>query len=148
MNCSTTAKHRSWLSRLKTVADLDPDIAQEIINSERRPADEVVYIIANRAPEEQAEAFKQYGHLTVAAAWKLLQQQEGGRPSAPVSSAGRPRNFAFPVRLEESSITYVSTSLTPKQWKEKGGAKAFWSELQSLFARKDVREQLEKYLDD
>jgi len=139
---------RTEAQRVKTVAQLDPDVSQKIINSERRPADEVVFIIANRPPEEQAEAYKQYGHLTVAAARKMLQQQEGGKPAALVSAAGRPRNFAFPVRLEESNITYVSTSLTPKQWKEKGGAKAFWSELQSLFARKDIREQLEKYLDD
>jgi len=137
---------RTEAQRVKTVAQLDPDISQKIINSERRPADEVVFIIANRPPEEQAEAYERYGSLTVAAARKMLQQQEGSKPAAPVSSAGRPRNYVFPVRLEESDITYISSSLTPQQWKQKGGAKAFWTAVQTLLSRKDMREHLEKDL--
>lgn len=137
---------RTEAQRVKTVARLDPDISDKMINSERRPADEVVFIIANRPPEEQAEAYERYGHLTVAAARKMLQQQEGSKPAVPVSSAGRPRNYVFPVRMEESDITYISSSLTPQQWKQKGGAKAFWTAVQALLSRKDVRERLEKDL--
>jgi hypothetical protein len=96
---------RTAAQRVKTVAQLDPDLSRKIINAKRRPADEVVYIIANRPPEVQPEAYERYGHLTVATARKLLQQQESSRPAVPLTGAGRPRNFVLPQsNLEECSV--------------------------------------------
>lgn len=81
--------------------------------------------------------------MTVAAARKLLRLHEGGKPAAPISSAGRPRNYVLPVRLDDSEITYVSTGLTAQQWRRKGGAKAFWDAIRALVNRKDIQERLE-----
>jgi hypothetical protein len=132
--------------RLKVVAQLDEKVAQEIINSGRRPADEVVYLIANRPPEEHREAYKKLGDLTVSAARKLLKEEDQEKPDAKVSGAGRPRNYFVSVKNEESGIAYISTSLTVREWKRRGGAKAFWNELRRLVNDRDVQVRLQKDL--
>jgi hypothetical protein len=123
---------RSEARRIKTVANLDDAIAQDIINAEERPADEVVYLIANRPPEQQREAYQRFGHLTVAAARKIAAFEQMGKPDKPVAGAGRPRNFVLSVQDEESPIAYISTSLTAHEWKRRGGAREFWKAIQAL----------------
>lgn len=133
---------RTEAQRIKAVEQLDPLLRDEIVNADFRPADEVVVEIANRPPEEQREAYKQYGHLTVAEVRKLLKEQRTP-PAVKVSSAGRPRNFVLAVRNEDSDITYISTNLTPQQWQDKGGAKAFWKAIQGLVNSREIQDRLQ-----
>lgn len=122
---------RSEAQRLKIVAQLDNTIAQEIINADRRPADEVIFHIANHAPEEQADAYNRFGKKTVAVVRRMLEQDQD-KSASHVTGAGRPRNLVIGVRDEESDIAYIGTTLTPQQWKHQGGAKAFLRSLRAL----------------
>ncbi len=133
---------RSEAQRIKAVSQLDPAISQEIINAEKRPADEVVYLIANRPPEQQRDAFEQFGHLTVAAARKIAAFGQPGKPEKPVQGTGRPRNFVLSIQDDELPIAYVSTGLTAQEWKRRGGAKAFWKAIHQLVNRKDIQDRL------
>ena len=133
---------RTEAQRIKAVSQLDPTISQEIINAEKRPADEVVYLIANHPPEQQREAFEQFGHLTVAAARKIAAFGQPGKPDKPVQGIGRPRNFVLSIQDEELPIAYISTGLTPQEWQRRGGAKAFWTAIQQLVNRKDIQDRL------
>lgn len=136
---------RAEAQRLKVVATLDEDIAREIINSDRRPADEVVFQIANRPPDEQREAFTRYGHLTVAELRRVL-VAERTPPATAITAAGRPRNYVLAVRNDDSEITYISTDLTPLQWKKRGGARAFWKAIQALGNTREVQDRLKEDL--
>lgn len=136
---------RPEAQRLKVVSTLDPKLAQEIINADRRPADEVVFHIANRPPQEQREAFKRYGHMTVSDMRRAL-TEERSPPAAKVTGAGRPRNYVFAVRTDESPLTYISTELSPLQWKHRGGARAFWKAIQELGNSREVQARLKEDL--
>lgn len=136
---------RTEAQRIKVVAQMDPDLSREIINAPQRPADEVVFEIANRSPEEQREAYAQFGHMTVAGMRRLLKEQRTP-PAAKLTGPGRPRNFVLAVRNEESGITYISTNLTPQQWKDKGGAKAFWKAIQTLVNTREIQDRLQSDL--
>lgn len=132
---------RSEAQRLRAVSQLDPKVAQQIINADRRPADEVVYLIANRPGEQHQDALRRYGHLTVAGARKLL-AQERSKPEIPVTGAGRPRNYVLAVKSDDAAITYISTAYTPQEWKRRGGAKAFWKSIQELVNRREIQDRL------
>lgn len=134
---------RTEAQRLKTVAQLDPSVAQRIINSDRRPADEVVYYIANRPVHEHAQAYQRFGHLTVTAARKLLKSEDTGTAAGQVTGAGRPRNYVIGVHDEESDLAYISTRLTAQQWRRKGGTKALLKALRDLVDDHGFRKQLE-----
>jgi hypothetical protein len=138
---------RTEAQRLKAVAQLDKDVAQDIINSDRRPADEVVYLIANRPPDEHREAYQRFGHLTVTAARTLQKAEAGERAESSVSGAGRPRNYVLSVRNEESDITYISTAFTLNQWKRRGGSKAFWNAIRRLANDRELQDRLQEDLD-
>ncbi len=137
---------RTEAQRLKVVAQLDPEVGQQIINSERRPADEVVFAIANRPVEEQGKAYQEFGHLTVATVRKLLKEEEGRGAATKVTGPGRPRNYFFSVKDEESNITYISTSLTREQWKRRGGAKAFWESVRALAYSREIQDRISEDL--
>ena len=133
---------RTEAQRVKTVANLDPTVRDDILKSEKRPADEVVFTIANRPPEQHRDAFRQFGHLTVSAL-RRIQLLESGQTEAPqVAAAGRPRNYTFTLSAEESPIATITTHLTPKEWKRQGGARAFWFALKKLEGNPQVRERL------
>ena len=134
---------RTEAQRVKIVAQLDNDVAQVIINSERRPADEVVFLIANRPVHEHKEAFKRLGTLTVAAARRFYQGENTGKAAGLVSGAGRPRNYVLSMRDEESDLAYIGTALTPQQWREKGGSDAVLAALESLLKDPAFRDRLE-----
>jgi hypothetical protein len=133
---------RTEAQRLKVVAQLDPEVGQQMINSDRRPADEVVFAIANRPVEEHSKAYKEFGHLTVATVRKLLKEEEARGAAVKVTGAGRPRNYIVPIRDEESNITYVSTALTAQQWKRRGGAKAFWESIRTMAHNKELQDRI------
>ena len=133
---------RTEAQRLKVVAQLDDGVAQDIINSDKPPADEVVFAIANRPLEEHRKAFDEFGHLTVAAFRKLLKEEEGRGTAAKVTGPGRPRNYLLSVRDEESNIAYISTALTPEQWKRRGGAKAFLESVRTLAHSKEIQDRI------
>ena len=137
---------RSEAQRVKAVAQLDPTVAQDILNADKRPAEEVIYTIANRPPQEQAEAYKRYGHLTVATVRKLEHLEKAEAPAGKVTGPGRPRNFTFAVRDEAFDVTHISTALTPAQWKKKGGARAFWKAIQQLVNSREMQDRLESEL--
>jgi hypothetical protein len=137
---------RSEAQRIKAVSTLDREISQEIINAEKRPADEVVFLIANRPPQEQRHAFEQFGRLTVAAARKVAAFAEPGKPEKPIQGTGRPRNFVLSIQDEDLPIAYISTGLTAQEWKRRGGAKAFWKAIQQLVNRKDIQDRLSDQL--
>lgn len=138
---------RSEAQRLKVVSQLDPKVAQEILNSDRRPADEVVFHIANRPVNEHAEAFRRYGHLTVAAVRRLEQKVKEHQAEGKVAGPGRPRNYVLTLRDESSPIAYLATRLTAQQWKGRGGAQAFRAAVQELLNDPALRSQLEDDLD-
>ena len=118
-----------------------------MINSEKLPADEVIYEIANRPAPEHRKAYKDYGKLTVSGVRKALKQEKSSRPDSKVAGrSGRPRNFTFALKDESSNFTFISTARTPNEWKERGGAKAFIGEVMKLMMRHDVREQLKREL--
>lgn len=137
---------RSEAQRLKVVAQLDEQVAQEIINSDRRPADEVVVAIANRPPNEQRAAYDSFGQLTVTAVRKLLKKESPGIPAAKVTGPGRPRNYVFAMHDDDALVSYISTPVTALEWQRRGGAKAFLKALHELLDRKDVQERLTKEL--
>lgn len=139
---------RTEAQRLRIVAQLDEKVAQDILNADRKPADEVIFHIANRPVHEHRDAFERFGQLTVAAVRKI-QQADTDSPSegqVTISGAGRPKNFVLAIRDEGTDITYISTALTAKQWKRRGGAKAFWKTVRELASNKDVLERLEEEL--
>lgn len=133
---------RQEAQRLKIVATLDRRVAQDILNADHRPADEVIVAIANRPPEEHRSAFRQMGQMTVAEVRKFLKEDRPTPPESKVTGAGRPRNFVLAIRDEDAPIAFISTGLTPLQWKRRGGAKTFWAEIRKLVNRKDVQERL------
>ena len=55
-------------------------------------------------------------------------------------------NFGLLIAYVVPGFTFISTARTPNEWKEKGGAKAFLSEITKLIMRHDVREQLKREL--
>jgi hypothetical protein len=131
--------------RIKVVAQLDEKVAQDILNSGMKPADEIIYLIANQPPEQHREAYEKLGDMTVAAARRAL--KEGDRQSeSRVTGSGRPRNYYLSVQKEDSPIAYVSTTLTAKQWTKRGGAKAFWEEVRHLVNDRRVQERLQEDL--
>lgn len=130
---------RTEAQRVKVVAALDEGVKEKILKLDRPPADEIVFAIANRPIEEQPDAFRKYGHLTVSAV-RRLQQLESTPAQAQVP--GRPRNYTLSIGSEQSAITTITTSLTPQQWKCRGGAKAFWNALRLLAANPQAKEHV------
>jgi hypothetical protein len=128
---------RTEAQRVKAVADLDPDVRQKMLKLEKRPADEVIFTIANRPVEQQPDAYKRYGHLTVSALRSLQQASK-----APQISSGRPRNFFLSVEDEGSPIATITTTLTPQQWKNRGGARAFWNAMKKLPSDPELRQRV------
>jgi hypothetical protein len=137
---------RSEAQRLKLVSQLDEQVARAIVNSDRRPADEIVVAIANRPAHEQRTAFERFGDLTVATVRTLLKEESPGKPAGKVSGPGRPRNYVFAMHDDEAPVTYISTAVTAQEWQRRGGAKAFLRSLREVLDRKDVQERLTKEL--
>lgn len=137
---------RQEAQRLKIVANLDRKVAQQIINGEYRPADEVIVAIANRPPEEHHQAYKQMGQMTVAEVRTLLKEQRPTPPESKVTGPGRPRHFVLAIKDDDAPITFISTGLTALQWKRRGGAKAFWEEVRKLVNRNEIQERLKEDL--
>jgi hypothetical protein len=137
---------RTEAQRVKTVANLDPTVRESILKSDRRPADEVVFTIANRPQEQQKDAFRRFGHLTVSAIRRIQQLEEGTSAKKHLAPPGRPRNYTLSIGNEDCPIATVSTILTPQQWKRRGGARAFWSALKALIGDKEARERVHKDL--
>jgi hypothetical protein len=135
---------RTEAQRVKAVAQLDPEIAQDILNSERRPADEIVYTIASRPLSEQRETYHRYGRLTVATVRRLERQDATtGKADARVRGAGRPRNYVLRLSDDDTGdIAYVATSLTSSQWRDRGGVKAFLQALRQITDDLRVRQRL------
>jgi hypothetical protein len=138
---------RTEAQRLKVVSTLDEKVAQDILNSEKRPADEIIYLIANRPPEQQREAFKEFGSLTVTAARTLAKEEKSQKLEGAIQGSGRPRNYSVSVRIDGSPIIAISTSLSAQQWKKKGGARAFWECLRKISHSKELQERLKDDLD-
>lgn len=134
---------RSEAQRVQAVAGLDEDVAREIQRAERRPADEVVFTIANRPREEHRDAYRRYGHQTVAAVRAL--ERSMSPTQAQAIGPGRPHNYVFRVG-EGSPFTCLSTALTPQEWQRRGGAKAFWNAVRDLVNDKSVQERIERDL--
>ncbi len=133
---------RTEAQRVKVVANLDPQVRDKILKSERRPAEEVVVTIANRPVEQQAEAFRQYGHLTVAALRKFQQLESPKNDASQLAAPGRPRNFSLYINADNSPIATITTTWTAKEWKRRGGARAFWQALKTLAADPKVRQNV------
>jgi hypothetical protein len=133
---------RTEAQRIKTVAKLDDDVARDIVNAERRPADEVIFLIANRPPEEHRDAFERFGELTVTAARKLAGLEQPGKPEHKLTGPGRPRNYVLAVKDEDIPIAYISTDLTTQEWQRRGGARAFWDSIRELVNRRDLQDRL------
>lgn len=134
---------RTEAQRVKTVAALDPEVRDDILRAERRPAEEVIFTIANRPPEQHRDAYRRFGTMTVSAL-RQLQQLEGKAETPKITAAaGRPRNFVLMIPEKESPIATITTHLTPKEWNRRGGARAFWLELKKLAGSKEVREHLQ-----
>ncbi len=131
---------RTEAQRVKTVASLDESVKEDILKDERRPADEVVFAIANRPVEEHRDAYRRLGSLTVSALRKIQHIEAPRVQELPV--AGRPRNYAITFSSEECPIASITTRLTPKEWKRRGGTRAFWHALKKLQGENDVRQQL------
>ena len=53
-----------------------------------------------------------------------------------------PRNYSLNFSSEECPISSITTRLTPKEWKRRGGARAFWHAVKKLQGEADVRQQL------
>lgn len=138
---------RTEAQRVKVVANLDPHVREQILKAERRPAEEVVVTIANRPVEQQAEALRQYGHLTVAAL-RRIQQLEGPKNDVPkqLSAPGRPRNFSLHLTAENSPIATIQTNWTANEWKRRGGARAFWHALKTLASDPKLRQNVNENL--
>ena len=83
--------------------------------------------------------------MTVAEMRRHL-KEERTPPAIAVTGPGRPRNYSFAVRTEGSPITYISTDLTPLQWKHRGGAKMFWKAIQALGNSREVQDRLKEDL--
>ncbi len=78
---------------------------------------------------------------------RRLEKLDGeSKAEGKVSGAGRPRNYVFGIRDDAYDLAYVSTTLTPQQWKERGGAPAFLRALQTLTADPAVQERLTRRL--
>lgn len=131
--------------RLRIVSQLDDSVAQEIANSDRVPADEIIYQIANRPAPEQQNAWKEWGTLTVTELRKQLAQTPS-KPNSTVSGTGRPRNFTFAFKDERFPFTYIGTDATAKTWQQRGGARAFLNSLKKLLYDPGFKEQLTREL--
>jgi hypothetical protein len=130
---------RTEAQRVKTVANLDPTVRDDILKSEKRPADEVVFTIASRPPEEHRDAYRRFGHLTVSAMRSIQGQSQA---QAPQLAAGRPQNYSLTISDEGSPIVRITTRISPKEWKRRGGAPAFWLALKQMAGHPQVRERL------
>lgn len=131
---------RTEAQRLRAVSQLDNDVAQRIINSERRPADEIIHIIANRPVHEHEDAWKRFGNLTVSAARRMLSEEK--KADTKVEGTGRPRNYVISIRDDDSDIAYIATRLTPQQWKERGGARSFWEAVRKTAHSSKLQDRL------
>lgn len=138
---------RTEAQRVKTVATLDPKVRDEILKEQRRPADEVVFTIANRPAEQHRDAYRRFGHLTVSAIRQMQQLETAKREKPQLAAPGRPKNYAISIGPEDSPIATVSTHLTPKEWKRRGGAQAFWHAFKALASKADVRQSVHDTLD-
>lgn len=132
---------RTEAQRVKAVANLDPVVREKMLAPERRPADEVVFTIANRPVEQQLDAYNRFGHLSVAALRKI-QQLENASPAKQLAAPGRPRNFSLSFHNEDTPVAAITTNLTPQQWKRRGGARAFWFTLKKLAGDPEVRQRV------
>jgi hypothetical protein len=137
---------RTEAQRVKAVANLDEGVKEDILKAERRPADEVVFAIANRPVEEHRDAYRRFGTLTVTALRKFQQLENKEAPVNQITAAGRPRNFSLSLSAEESPIATITTHLTPKEWKRQGGSRAFWHALKKLAGTEEIREKLREEL--
>jgi hypothetical protein len=137
---------RTEAQRVKAVANLDPAVRDDIFKMERRPADEVVYTIASRPVEQQRDAYRHFGHLTVSALRKIQQLESPKLSAAQPVAAGRPRNYTFSIADEESPIATITTRLTPQQWKRRGGPRAFWHAVKKLAGTPDLCEKIHEDL--
>jgi hypothetical protein len=132
---------RTEAQRVKAVANLDPAVREDILKMERRPADEVVFTIANRPVDQQRDAYRRFGSLTVSALRKIQQLESPKVPPA-LLPAGRPRNYMLSITDDECEIVAISTRLTPQQWKRRGGARAFWHALKKLPGDSELRQKI------
>lgn len=132
---------RTEAQRVKAVANLDPEVRDDILKMEKRPAEEVVFTIANRPVEQHRDAYRRLGSLTVSALRQMKELQSAPTPQIS-AAAGRPRNYSVTLTAEQSPIATITTHLTPKEWKRRGGSRAFWHELKKLPGIAEVRGEI------
>lgn len=138
---------RTEAQRVKAVANLDPAVREDLLKMDRRPADEVVFTIANRPVDQQRDALRRLGTLTVSALRKLKQIETAPTSFKQLPASGRPTNYTLSIGDEESQIVTITTRLSAQQWKTRGGARAFWHALKKLSGTPAVREKLHDDLD-
>lgn len=134
---------RTEAQRVKAVANLDEGVKKDILKQERRPADEVVFAIANRPVEEQRDAYREFGHLTVSALRRIQDRVSGPAAAKQLAVPGRPRNYTLSIGDEDCPIVSISTNLSPQQWKRRGGARSFWKEIKALSRKPELREHIQ-----
>lgn len=136
---------KSEAHRIATVAKLEEGTLEKIVNTDVPIADEVIYHIANHAPEEQSAAFKRFSDLPVARV-RALVHREGETDVADRPHPGRPRNFQLRLPANDGLIAAIQTQLTPDQWRDHGGADALFKELTRLLNDPDLHDRVEREL--
>jgi hypothetical protein len=91
------------------------------------------------------QAFERLGRLPVSQARAMIKSERG--PPVPVPSTGRPRNYVYRLNDQANDIVTIITRLTPEQWKQKGGTRAFWQAIQKIGHSRDHQDRLKEDLD-
>jgi len=131
--------------RIRTVTRLDPKVEDKIKETDTKPADEVIAMIANFPLEGQLSAYERLGKLPVSGARALLKREK--QAALTTKAPGRPHNYVYRVKDPESDIVSIITRLTPEQWKAKGGTGHFWQSIQKIGHSRDHQDRLKADLD-
>lgn len=132
-------------SFITTVAyKLHPPVRDRILSLPAPPADEVIYKIARRPAPEQMATFQHYHRLSAAAVRRIesAQQKQLAAPRA-----GHPGNYTLQIDSKDAPFLSIATSLTAKQWKKRGGSKAFWDSLRTLLEEQSIQQQVDQDLE-
>lgn len=135
---------RTEAQRVKVAARLTEPVLEKLQAMDRLPADEVIAEIGKRPAEEQPDALRRYGHLTVAALRARL-ESEKHTPKA-LLGRGRPRNFVLRLGDENRPLVSIETALTPQQWRQEGGDRAFWKAIDALRRNPTLRDRVRREL--
>jgi hypothetical protein len=133
--------------RIRTAARLAPEISERIRSLPNPPADEVICMIASYPPDQQHGAFRKLHALPVATARRLLKREQEAVNAEQRAVAGRPPNYVYRLRDPESPIVSIATSLTPQQWKQRGGVRFFWEAIQRIGHSRTHQDRLMEDLD-